>query len=349
MGAAVTKHYYYYDLLNIAASFAVVVLHCNDSVHYFSPGKTWIISLLIEVLFFWAVPIFFMLTGAKTLNYRNRHSTKEFLIGRLTRIFIPFVIWSVILYVLRFGVWGNGISSLSLSQFITVFMNKDIEPTYWFFFVMFGITLSIPVLSLLISNARIIKYMILCSFIFNSFIPYVFHFIGVAWNQEITISVVSCYVMYVLLGYLLSVEDFNVRQNSFRLISALAITSLIIRFIYTLVNSYAAGKLDYTLSDYGAFTTIFPCIWVFLFFQRRENVFSSLSKLSLSHISLLSNCAFGVYLVHKLVLNNFVCGFMNCSVFNPYFRFWAPLLVYGLSFILVFILKKIPFINHIVP
>ena len=127
----------YFDLLNIIATIAVVYLHCNGMVHTYSEGKSWAASLVIEVVFYWAVPIFFMLTGAKTLNYRKKRETATFLKGRMLRIFLPFLAWSVILFVIRFsGLFypQNPSVPFTLGGFADALMTNTIEPTYWFFF-----------------------------------------------------------------------------------------------------------------------------------------------------------------------------------------------------------------------
>lgn len=62
----------YFDLLSLVASFGVVAMHCNGIVHWGPTTPHWSQALAVEVLFYWAVPIFFMLTGAKTMSYRNR-------------------------------------------------------------------------------------------------------------------------------------------------------------------------------------------------------------------------------------------------------------------------------------
>ncbi|XCB29844.1 hypothetical protein RQN30_11930 [Arcanobacterium hippocoleae] len=41
-------------------------------------GKNWAAALAIETIFFFAVPIFFMLTGATLLRYRDRYDTQTF-------------------------------------------------------------------------------------------------------------------------------------------------------------------------------------------------------------------------------------------------------------------------------
>lgn len=68
----------YFDLLNIVACLAVVFLHCNNMVFTYAPGKNWAFGLGIEVVFYWAVPIFIMISGANLMKYRDRYDTKTF-------------------------------------------------------------------------------------------------------------------------------------------------------------------------------------------------------------------------------------------------------------------------------
>lgn len=50
----------YFDILNILACFAVLLLHHNGIVHYYDVNSlAWKQSLAFEVLFYWAVPVFF--------------------------------------------------------------------------------------------------------------------------------------------------------------------------------------------------------------------------------------------------------------------------------------------------
>lgn len=73
------KHYYYMDILNIMATMAVLWLHTSEYAFEYNPqDPNWYISLIIQVVFIWAVPIFFMISGANLLNYRDRYDTKTF-------------------------------------------------------------------------------------------------------------------------------------------------------------------------------------------------------------------------------------------------------------------------------
>lgn len=57
-------------------------------------------SLAVEVICYWAVPIFFMLTGATLMNYRSKYDTKTFFGHRIKRTVIPFLFFSVFMYIL---------------------------------------------------------------------------------------------------------------------------------------------------------------------------------------------------------------------------------------------------------
>ena len=61
-----------YDILNIISMIAVVILHVNNAVWWMPVNQpSWKGCLAIEVLFYWAVPVFFMLTGTNLIDYRN--------------------------------------------------------------------------------------------------------------------------------------------------------------------------------------------------------------------------------------------------------------------------------------
>lgn len=75
----------YFDILNIIACLAVCYLHCNGGVHSFSNTRFWKESLVIEVLCYFAVPIFIMLSGATLLKYKERYTTKQYFKKRIEK------------------------------------------------------------------------------------------------------------------------------------------------------------------------------------------------------------------------------------------------------------------------
>mgnify|MGYP000156850345 FL=1 len=59
-----SKHILYYDILNILACISVVYMHSNGIVHTYSDTSAWRQSMFVESVCYWAVPVFFMLSGA---------------------------------------------------------------------------------------------------------------------------------------------------------------------------------------------------------------------------------------------------------------------------------------------
>lgn len=72
------KRTVYMDILNIISCIAVCILHCNGIVHTYSNSIEWRQALVAESIFYFAVPIFIMITGATLFNYRSRYNTKEY-------------------------------------------------------------------------------------------------------------------------------------------------------------------------------------------------------------------------------------------------------------------------------
>lgn len=86
----------YITLMNVIAAFSVVILHANGCFWFFSKEKYWYIANVIDALFYYAVPLFFMITGVTLINYRDKYSTKKYFKKRFDKTVTPFVAWSII-------------------------------------------------------------------------------------------------------------------------------------------------------------------------------------------------------------------------------------------------------------
>lgn len=69
------KRKIYIQILGVLSCLAVVVLHTNGCFWDFSYERYWLTANLIENLCYFAVPIFFMISGATLMDYRKRYST----------------------------------------------------------------------------------------------------------------------------------------------------------------------------------------------------------------------------------------------------------------------------------
>ncbi|WP_432645875.1 acyltransferase family protein [Mediterraneibacter gnavus] len=53
----------------------------------------WILSLFIEKVCFFAVPVFFMITGATLIDYPKRYNLKTYVKKRINKTVIPWLAW----------------------------------------------------------------------------------------------------------------------------------------------------------------------------------------------------------------------------------------------------------------
>lgn len=335
------KRVIYFDVLNILAALAVVFLHANSMVHSFSDTVAWRQALSVEVLCYWAVPIFFMLSGANLMNYRERYTTGEFFKKRFIRILIPFILWTFIYAV------AHKVNPLEIGfrEFINRCFNTQIMTTFWFFIPMLAIYLAMPVISLLKENKEILWYMVGLSFVLSSFLPQIFRYIGLAWNYSFSPLTVGGFLIYTILGYLLAGSEFTRYKRM--IIYALGLFAVLLRYFATIHLSVRDGVLNNTFFDYLQYHSVFLAVAVFVFFKNSHVIAYMATKPRLvGFLKNLSGLSFGIYLIHYLVI--YVLQ-DHIDVTSYVWRLAVPLLIYVLSAIIIFVLKKIPLIKLLVP
>lgn len=337
------KYVPFFDYLNITACIAVVYLHCNNMVHTFATGWNWILALSIECIFYFAVPIFFMLSGATLIEYRSRYDTKTFVIKRLTKTLIPFLFWSLFWLFMQSWYFDQPLPGLRTA--ISEILSTQIVSAYWFFIPLFGLYLSMPLLSLLKGRAKIIDYLIVSSFILTSVIPVICRFVGITWNDSLAVSSASSYILYALLGYRLSTVQLTSSQS--KKIYLLGFLGLLIRFLYSLISSELKHEVDRTLFDYLAFTSVFYSAAVFVWFKNHNR--NAIGGKFTSLIKSMSSCSFGIYLLHQPILNMLIFDFLGVQQQSITFRLFGALVFYIILLIIVYILKKIPIVNRLIP
>lgn len=78
------KRIEYISLASVLSAIAVVFLHINESVKYYSLGFDWFSANIIHSIFFPAVPIFFMISGAMLLNFQEKYDLKTYAKKRIS-------------------------------------------------------------------------------------------------------------------------------------------------------------------------------------------------------------------------------------------------------------------------
>lgn len=328
----------YFDVLNVVATLCVVALHCNGSVYLFEQNARWGQALMVEVLAYWAVPIFFMLSGATLMGYRRRYGTKVFIKKRLMRVGIPWLCWSLIFYAL---LW-NG---LPTHNFYTLFMGSGIQPTYWFFFPLCAIYLSMPILSLMRDKNRVLWYMVIVAFALQSLLPTLLSLFHLPWNGDLSLPLMGGYLIFPVLGYLLANIDIPKRHRM--VLYGLGLACVLFRYVYTLLRSFADGIVDTALFGYTQFQSVLWASAVFVWFKYRD--WSFLKKRGQKALILLSGCSFGIYLVHYYMLYEIILPLSGFSITSGWIRLILPIPLYLICFAMIFVLKKVPVVRFIIP
>jgi surface polysaccharide O-acyltransferase-like enzyme len=311
------KRIVYFDILNVIACFSVVCLHCNGWIHIFIKDNLWGARVLIEVVFYFAVPVFFMLSGATLLNYRQRYSTTEFYKKRFIRTVIPYLFWSTIFYII-YLLRGN--PPFRWDETITRFTTGEIPYTfYWFFIPLFMLYIFLPFFSLMVEKLKNSQLLYLCLFLFlfQSVIPTISSIANLNLSFQIPIA---GYAIFMFLGYLLSNNNYESNNKFFSVLSVVCFLLLVCRYylIYPL-----NGKSEPLFSYFGLYS-ILPSMWMFLFIKKIAKPFH-LDRFS-SIWRFLASKSYGVYLLHAffiVVLEQFIpmnsLSFMTIGVIIIYF------------------------------
>ena len=338
----------YFDILNIIAMIAVVSMHCNGIVHNNPNTRAWNTSLIVDCVCYWAVPVFCMLSGATLLNYRKKYDTKTFFKKRAQKVLIPFICWAIIMFIFKICTNQLDVSNYTIRDYFNAFFNNYENGIYYFMFVILGIYLTIPLLSLVTKeeNNKILDLTIIMYFIFNSFIPNILKLFKINYNNDFSIQI-GPYIIFVLLGYILSTR--NISKKKRILIYVGAIVGLLYRYIITYIISKKSGTVYKEIWGYNSWHSILLACAVFLIiknlnFDERLKDNKKLKKF----LWIISSCSFGIYLIHMLIIY-YEIKIFNINEYSWEWRTIGILTTYLISLGIIFILKKIPIIKRLVP
>lgn len=337
-------HLDYIDFLNIFACFGVICLHCSGAVFNFEESRLWFIAMLVQTVFHFAVPVFFMVSGANLLEYRLRYNTKMFFKKRLARTGVPFLFWSV--FYLFLPCLLNGASLPTAVMLRNAIFNNEANYIFWFFYAIFGIYLSMPILSLLAKkeNFKAISYLCLLSYVFSGIFPCITRF-GFPITGWIIPPVVSGYIGYVFLGWLIRYETFSKKTRVCVYISGVLGAALM--FFGTWLLSRRGEGTDIFFMEYNSIAC-FPMSAAVMLGAKHfpwQVVYCVIPQKTVSEIS---STTLGIYVLHMLYLYIFE-RFGILAEHPIYAMAIFPPIVFLLCMVMVMLFSKIPIVKRIVP
>lgn len=339
----------YLSLASVISAFAVVMLHTNGVFWRFSTERYWVTANIIESVMYFAVPVFFMISGATLIDYGDKYSTREFFKKRISKTFIPFLVWSIlgVIYT-RAYMWGIHLPKNfeEVKEIILLILNVKPVNVYWFFVPLFGIYLCIPLFSAIQKDLKvsIFKYMVAVTFIFNILIPFLCSVFQFGYTNRISVVSSSGYLFYVLIGYILSREKI---VRKWRLVSYfMGIIGLLLHIVGTYYLSMDAAAIVSTYKGYTNLPCVLYSIAIFIFIKEIGERIKS--EKVWNFINWASKYTFAVYLMHWFVMDILKRVFA-IDVYSIAYRLGAPVVVCGICILVTWLLRKLQIGKTIIP
>lgn len=337
-----------FDVLRIIAAFAVVMLHVSaEGFLGCFPSDEWEVCNIYDSISRWCVPVFVMISGALFLNQDKKISIKKLYTKNIFRIIYIFLFWSFC-YALYESIILNNYNLFDIirSSFKGPFH-------FWFLKMLIGLYVAVPVLRAITQNKRLEEYVILVAVLTAFIIPMLITAIGLfdelagesvqKYYRGFEIRIASGYVGYFVLGHYLN--TYQLSNILKRFIYLLGLLSVILVILLTHWYSHSIGAPSAVFFFNLNIFTLFESMAVFLMIKQL--------KFSANYSSLivrLSNLTLGVYLIHQLLylMANDLLGINGMSFNQYYFIPCYSLIIFAVSCLVVFLLKKIPIIKRFI-
>ena len=338
----------YITLASVVSAIAVVFLHTNGCFWHFSNSRYWFTANIIESVFYFAVPIFFMISGAMLIGFDKRYGIKEFFKKRINKTLIPYIVWSFIGLIIQIYILHRiPIEKVDLLFIFNGLINGQLVGIYWFFIPLFCIYLTIPVFSAISEEKRkdIFTYITSIAFILNILVPFLLSVFNIEVTYIISMSLASESIFYTLTGYLL--HNYELSRKQINILYILAILGLIMHIVGTYYLSIDANKIVQTYKGYNNLPCVLYSLGVFVFIKYdliKIMNYNTIKKI----VYFLNPYTFGIYLIHWYVLRYLEMA-LNIPVTSIMHRLITPFIVIALSVVIIYILRKIPIVKKIVP
>jgi len=332
----------YIDSLRIAACFFVVFAHvAGGSADGFRPfSRAWWVCKGLFFLCSWTIPVFVMISGALLLN-RSQPSIRAFYRRRINRIGVPLVFWTVFYLGVRVVLDQE---SLTVSQGLDLLLQGQAYVHLWFFYMIAGLYLVTPFLQILVKHLSTPQCLILATLILVA--ADVFHLCNVmVWGMPSNVFTMFVpFIGYFLLGHLIHHKWPKGHLPGTWIIGGTAISILYLLCLARPFIRIEGQQFGIFLFGFFSAPTAFMAIAVYWAFRE------ACSKPLGPRLKHLASCTLGIYLVHLLMLKLMQILLAKEGSDQDLWigLVFGTLIAFGLSYGLISILKKLPFVRRIV-
>jgi len=306
-------------------------------------------------------PLFIMMTSMLLLDPNKELSFKKVLKKYFARVLKCYIFWSVYYnvfnaYVINYNKKKYKWSSKLVKQTIINIIKADNCGHMWYLKYIMVLYLVTPIFRKLTENRNLSWYitsgLVVLGQLFPTTaeltsLPLKFYDIVKQYTEPLeNFGGVSAYY---LLGHLLDSHEFEKLKNvnySYLMGASGSGLTVFLRFL----SSYQENKDSNLFGDFGNINVGMSACGIFMFFKHAlgdwiDKVMNNHNYLNKFMIAL-SDCSFGIYLVHMTVYHLFSRFNLHTQSLNPIY--WTAIyasIIYIVSFGIIFVMRKIPILK----
>lgn len=338
-----------FDFLRVIGAFFVVIIHVDAiSVNAFTMFSVdWFVTAIWNVLARFAVPVFFMVSGAFLLEASHRTDVKTIFAKRIFKLAVAFIFWMVVYTVANYLRQRESIADIKW------FIVESLTGEYhlWFLFALAGMYIITPFLKLIANNKKLCEYFLALFIVFQLITPFAGEFPKIGafirnWSEDITFNFAMGYSGYYVLGFYL--KKYPLKGKAKWLLYVGGILGAVYYVVSAVVSSENIGYFEIKNGNNLTWYTAAFSVAVYSFILnlcKNRTPGKAVSKF----IYTVSAYSFGIYLAHPLVLAVFKeIGFVP-TLFTPALS--IPIIsicAFVISFALSWALRKIPKIGKMI-
>ncbi len=321
------KRIIWLDFVKFIAISMMIAVHCTDNVTPTERSEAWynLWGSFYGSFMRPAIPLFVMVTGALLLPVKENIST--FYTKRLTRLVIPFIVWSVLYNLFPwitgllglsptiindFFAWAKPDQSFSgaLHNILMIPFNFSmLAVQMWYVYLLIGLYLYMPFFSAWVKQASVKEQKIFLTLWFISlFIPYLREYLTkdlwgtCSWNEFGLLYYFAGFNGYLLLGYYIKNNDINFSWGK---LAVIGIPSFIIGYCITFLGfkSITAipgqpAELVELFFTYCSPNVLLMTLPIFLVIKKNHLKSVTIRRFAIN----ISTCTLGIWMSHYLFL-----------------------------------------------
>lgn len=321
------KRIIWLDFVKFIAISMMIAVHCTDNVTPTERSEAWynLWGSFYGSFMRPAIPLFVMVTGALLLPVKENIST--FYTKRLTRLVIPFIVWSVLYNLFPWITGLLGLSPTIINDFFAwaepdqsfsgalhnilmiPFIFSMLAVQMWYVYLLIGLYLYMPFFSAWVKQASVKEQKIFLTLWFISlFIPYLREYLTkdlwgtCSWNEFGLLYYFAGFNGYLLLGYYIKNNDINFIWGK---LAVIGIPSFIIGYCITFLGfkSITAipgqpAELVELFFTYCSPNVLLMTLPIFLVIKKNHFKSVTIRRFAIN----ISTCTLGIWMSHYLFL-----------------------------------------------